>query len=157
MSQHSYKVCPKVDSSFSHVHILSQSCQPFIHLVQRVVNQASKKEALRRTKVETCHKQKASPQNGSKTNRMHAVADRYTTPLLYKLNCAFRVFRLRGNTNSVRGHVQMMSALGGGEGGTPKADKSTDKLRDCDKGGRRSKIPKHLQTSYKHAPLAYLQ
>ena len=28
-------------------------------------------------------------------------------------------------------HVHMMSALGGG-GGSPKADNSTDKLRECD-------------------------
>ena len=33
----------------------------------------------------------------------------------------------------------MTSALEGGEGGSRKVDKSTDKLRDhvCDKGGRR--------------------
>ena len=31
----------------------------------------------------------------------------------------------------LRGHVQMMSALGGG-GGPPKADDSTGKLRECD-------------------------
>ena len=29
------------------------------------------------------------------------------------------------------GHAHMMSALGGG-GGSPKADDSTDKLRECD-------------------------
>ena len=31
----------------------------------------------------------------------------------------------------LRGHAHMMYALGG-EGGTPKADESTDKLRECD-------------------------
>ena len=46
----------------------------------------------------------------------------------------------------------MMSALGGGP---PKADDSTDKLCECDndKGGRVSKNPKMLPTSYVHAPL----
>ena len=43
---------------------------------------------------------------------------------------------------------------GKGEGGPPKADESTDKLRECDsdKGGRGSKNPTILQTSYVHDP-----
>ena len=48
----------------------------------------------------------------------------------------------------------MTSALGGGEGGSPKADDSTDKLRECDsdkgEGGGGQKIRKlcgrHLGT-----------
>ena len=48
----------------------------------------------------------------------------------------------------------MMSALGGGEGGTQKADDSTEKLRECDsdKGGRGSKIPEILRTPFKYSP-----
>ena len=40
------------------------------------------------------------------------------------------------------------------EGGTPKADESTDKLRECDsdKGGGESKNPKILLTSFKYGP-----
>ena len=49
----------------------------------------------------------------------------------------------------------MTSALEGGEGGSGKVDKSTDKLRDhvCDKGGRGSKNPKISWTSLMVAPL----
>ena len=45
-------------------------------------------------------------------------------------------------SSSVRGHAHMMSEVGGG---TPKADKSTDKLRECDtdNGGGGNKIPKN--------------
>ena len=47
----------------------------------------------------------------------------------------------------------MTSAWGGGEGGTPKADDSTDKLRECvrDKGGG-AKNPEILRTSFKYGP-----
>ena len=40
------------------------------------------------------------------------------------------------------------------EGGTPKADESTDKLRECDsdKGGGGSKILEILWTSFKYGP-----
>ena len=46
----------------------------------------------------------------------------------------------RGERERGRGHVHMMSALGGGKG-VPKTDKSTDKLCDCDsdKGAKKPK------------------
>ena len=48
----------------------------------------------------------------------------------------------------------MTSAWGGGEGGTQKADDSTDKLRECDsdKGEGGSKILEILRTSFKYGP-----
>ena len=54
----------------------------------------------------------------------------------------------------VRGLPSMTSAVGGGEGGSQKVDKSTDKLRDhvCDKGGRGSKNSKFSWTSLMEAP-----
>ena len=55
---------------------------------------------------------------------------------------------------TVRGLPSMTSALEGGEGGSQKVDKSTDKLRDhvCDKGGRGSKNSKFSWTSLMEAP-----
>ena len=48
----------------------------------------------------------------------------------------------------------MTSALRGREGGWSKRDDSTDRLRewDSDKGGRGSKNPKILRTSFKYRP-----
>ena len=50
----------------------------------------------------------------------------------------------------------MTSALRGREGGWSKRDDSTDRLRewDSDKGGRGSKNPKILRTSFKYRPIA---
>ena len=40
----------------------------------------------------------------------------------------------------------MMSALGGGERGTPKADESTDKLRECDRSDAVKKKKKCMKS-----------
>ena len=50
---------------------------------------------------------------------------------------------------SIMDHAHMTSSLEGGEGVTPKADKSTDKLHECDsdKGGGVHN-PRTFQKSY---------
>ena len=52
----------------------------------------------------------------------------------------------------------MTSALEGGEGGSGKVDKSTDKLRDhvCDKGGGAQKNLKISRTSSPRASLLFI-
>ena len=54
------------------------------------------------------------------------------------------------------GHTYMTSALRGREGGCPKRDNSTDRLREWDSdkgGGKGAKNPKILRTSFKYRPL----
>ena len=58
----------------------------------------------------------------------------------------------RCSSHSPWGHLHMMSALGG-QGGTPKADMRTDKLRECDSDKEEDSRNKTiLWTSHVHAP-----
>ena len=60
----------------------------------------------------------------------------------------------RAPTGLPRGDTYMTSALRGGGGVSQCVTNTSDRLRECvTKGGRGSKIPKILRTSFKYRPL----